>query len=222
MFSRIQKWFAGWSWTATGTMLMSLAISVVVILIADTNSPLEFWRNLVVGALLLLMGCVLAVKLSDEQKRRDSEQREMITGGDNFCYLTIERKDLHNSIYQLRLWIKSTGPLLNVTYHISPADSVSGHGDPRYFYLDDLAVRQAGGGPSGGGPLGILQKGSRAIVNTLWTVEVLKWRVQFTARNGGWTQWIDLTRLDKGFRDTTKVVHDDGRVLWPPEAPKQG
>jgi hypothetical protein len=221
MFNTLRNWFRSWSWYAGAPIMTAFIVGIAALAVVQPTSVIDAIRYTAIAFLLVLLGLFLSIMVSNEQVQRDRSQAEMITGGDNFCFLTVERHDLANAINFLRLWIRSTGPLLDVTYHISPADSRSGHGDERYFFLDKLREQNPNVGPSGGG-FAILQKGSRTIGNVLDAATIRQWRVQFTARNGRWTQWIDLTRLDKGFRDTTKVEHNDGRILWPPEAAPQG
>ena len=166
-------------------------------------------RYVAIAFLLILLGLFISVMVSKEQVERDRVQAEMITGGENFCYLSVDPKERH--IEPLPLWIDATGLLLNLTYHIYPKDADEAHGG-RYDLLDNHVQ-----GWRAGGEFEMLHKCHRTVKNVLPTHQGLDWVVAFTARNGGWKQYIHLTRMTDGFMDTTKVIHDDGRVLWPPE-----
>jgi hypothetical protein len=60
-----------------------------------------------------------------------------INGGDNYAFLRADDGDLVANKPQMRLWIEATGPMLGVSFFISPSDARRDYNDPRYWALSD-------------------------------------------------------------------------------------
>jgi hypothetical protein len=192
--------------------VITAVVTVVTLLNSHPSDPFRFWQTVIVCGILLGLAVLYGVQLSISEKERDDRQAEMITGGTNFCYIIAKKEDLKGKSDPLHLALKATGTVLEVTYHISPADAPHDIFNARYQYLTNYAY----GGP--GGMIYVLHRGRpRSMVNLLPINEVKHWKVDFTARNGGWTQYFTILETAKSFHQTNRIEDSEGNPLGLPE-----
>jgi hypothetical protein len=130
--------------------------------------------------------------------RSDAALREMLTGGDHYCFYRAEFVEPKNLSAKAPLWVICDGPLYNLSVWFSPADA-TGPNDPRYWsmrsgqHFDEIIA----GGFRSGVALG-----------------VGKYRIEMSARNGSVTEILDIKESDGALVQSVEVFRPPGGKIY--------
>ncbi|MBL6935049.1 MAG: hypothetical protein ISR48_06505 [Alphaproteobacteria bacterium] len=172
------------------TVLLAVLGAVVTVKPPKSSCGMRAWI-----AVFTIVGIASVVGAVQDTKYRDLRLREMLTGGDNYGYIWAEVSAVELWSDPIPLWFKASGLLFGVEYWISPA-SVSDPNDKRYWSI-------------GGGDIGETRGGMR-IGKTL---QLGKYRIEFSARNGSFVQILEI-KLDgnKLIQNIEVFRHGEGLI----------
>jgi hypothetical protein len=107
---------------------------------------------------------------------------ELITGGENYCFIRVDDEDLKSGAPDMRLWIEATGNLYNVSYWMFPASARRDGKDPRYGSIDK--PKRA---------MDIVYKGAVLLNRAL---PLGHYMVEFSAKNGSFLQSLNIIEFN--------------------------
>jgi hypothetical protein len=144
-----------------------------------------------VGGVLTAWAGIL---LSD---RADNALKEMLTGGDHYCYYRAELVSANDLTSKSPLWILWHGPIFNLGVWISPADSKDAN-DPRYWSIGGQHFSEViPGGFRSGMALG-----------------PGKYRIEMSARNGTVIEILEIKPTNGVLTQSLQVyVPPNGKML---------
>ena len=141
-----------------------------------------------VACRLRLVGLSTVVAGIVQSNRSDASLKEMLTGGDHYCFYRAEFVNPKNLSVKVPLWVICDGPLYNLSVWFSPADA-SDANDPRYWSIGGQHFNEIiPGGFRSGMALGIG-----------------KYRIEMSARNGTVTEMLEIKEIDNAFTQSLAV-----------------
>jgi hypothetical protein len=117
---------------------------------------------------------------------------ELITGGDNYCFVRVEEDDLRGGGENLPLWIEATGNLYEVSYWMFPASARRNRNDPGYWSLDKPKP-----------PMGIVYKGAVLLGRT---VSPGHYMIEFSAKNTSFLQSLNIVQFNGALIQLIDVI----------------
>jgi hypothetical protein len=177
-----------------GTALLAFMGAYLAVVPIEKKSHHKTWwvGGFAAGGILTAWAGIL---LSD---RADNALKEMLTGGDHYCYYRAEIVSPDDLTSKSPLWVICDGPLYNLNVWFSPADS-GGANDPRYWSM------------SGSQHYGeIIPGGFRAGM----ALGPGKYRIEMSARNGTVVEILEIKPIDGKLTQSLQVyVPPNGKML---------
>jgi hypothetical protein len=176
-----------------GTTILTFMGAYVTIYPLTKRSPSKKWW--LAGFALVGLSTVVAAIV--QSNRSDASLKEMLTGGDHYCFYRAEFVEPKNLSAKAPLWVICDGPLYNLSVWLSPADA-SDANDPRYWSIGGQHFNEIiPGGFRSGMALGIG-----------------KYRIEMSARNGTVTEMLEIKEIDNAFTQSLAVFRPPGEKIY--------
>ena len=178
--------------SAAVPVLLALAGATVTLLPPEADVAKGIWL-----VIFVLLGIAAFISIRQEQRIAARSHRRLlqqITGGDSFCYLTVDPA-ISNSVGGCALIMTATAPLREVNYWISPAEANRDSNNPLYSSVDR---RKAFPFP--------VHEGTRRWDGMLKPGEYI---VEYDATNGlkHWLQYLTISTTDAGTIQEVRIEH---------------
>lgn len=169
-----------------------IAMTVMGIVVSLWKPKSDGQTRLLWVAMFVVVGGLTAYSSIQATRIEKAELVELITGGDNYCFIRADASDLKNHAENVRLWIEATGNLYEVAYWMFPASSRRDPNDPRYWSFDKPRP-----------PMSIVYKGAVLLGRA---IPQGRYMIEFSAKNEAFLQSFSIVEFNGELIQLIEVV----------------